>query len=36
MPLGYSNASKAVMVHVDEDDKVTLMVEAHSQNGNLS
>lgn len=34
--LGYSNASKAVMVHVDEDDKVSLMMEARSQNGNLS
>lgn len=34
--LGYSNASKAVMSHVDDDDKVSVMIEAHSQNGNLS
>lgn len=33
--LGYSNSSKAVMVHVDEEDKESLMMEAHSQNGNL-
>lgn len=33
--LGYSNSSKAVMVHVDEEDKESLMLEAHSQNGNL-
>ena len=34
--LGYSNASKAVMVHVDEDDKRFQMLSASdSQNGNL-
>ncbi|QEK11658.1 hypothetical protein FQB35_04385 [Crassaminicella thermophila] len=32
--LGYSNASKAVMVHVDDDDKIKEMI-AHSQNGNM-
>lgn len=31
--LGYSNASKAVMVHVDEEDK-KLMMLPNSQNGN--
>ena len=31
--LGYSNASKAVMVHVDEEDKKTVMLP-NSQNGN--
>ena len=34
--LGYQNASKAVMVHVEEEDKNTELLEAHSQNGNLS
>lgn len=34
--LGYSNASKAVSVHVDSDDKQFIMVEmAESQNGNV-
>lgn len=33
--LGYSNASKAVMVHVDEEDKLTSMIP-HTRNGNLS
>ena len=34
--LGYSNPSKAVMVHVDEEDKVFEMMEvSDSQNGNL-
>ncbi len=33
--LGYSNSSKAVMTHVDEEDKESLMMEAHSQNGHL-
>lgn len=33
--LGYSNSSKAVMVHVDEEDKLTSMIP-HSRNGNLS
>ena len=32
--LGYSNSSKAVSVHVDEDDKKFEMI-AHSQNGNM-
>ena len=36
MMLGYQNASKAVMVHVEEEDKNTELLEAHSQNGNLS
>lgn len=35
--LGYSNSSKAVMMHVDPEDKQSIMVEdpTHSQNGNL-
>lgn len=34
--LGYSNASKAVMTHVDADDKTFRMVDiADSQNGNM-
>ena len=34
--LGYANASKAVLAHVDEDDKTFLMLDiAHSQNGNV-
>lgn len=33
--LGYSNPSKAVIAHVDKDDKEILLLEAHSQNGNL-
>ncbi|MCD8898376.1 BRO family protein [Mammaliicoccus sciuri] len=33
--LGYSNASKAVIVHVDEEDKLTSMI-SHTRNGNLS
>lgn len=33
--LGYVNPSKAVFVHVDEDDKSYAMI-AHSQNGNVS
>ena len=32
--LGYSNSSKAVMVHVDETDRKKEML-AHSQNGNV-
>ena len=28
--LGYQNASKAVMVHVEEEDKNTELLEAHS------
>lgn len=35
--LGYSNASKAVMTHVDDEDKTFSMVDiADSQNGNVS
>lgn len=34
--LGYSNASKAVMVHIDEEDKQFVMLStSDSQNGNL-
>ena len=33
--LGYSNASKAVMVHVDEEDKQKVMLKADSQNRNV-
>lgn len=33
--LGYSNASKAVIVHVDSEDKRKEMLEADSQNGNV-
>lgn len=35
--LGYSNSSKAVMMHVDPEDKQSIMIEdpTHSQNGNL-
>lgn len=33
--LGYSNASKAVLTHVDSDDRVLQMLEADSQNGNV-
>ena len=34
--LGYSNASKAVMIHVDEEDKRFVMIDiANSQNGNV-
>lgn len=34
--LGYSNTSKAVMVHVDEEDKQFVMLDiADSQNGNV-
>ena len=32
--LGYSNASKAVIMHVDDDDKVQMKVYLDSQNGN--
>ena len=32
--LGYSNSSKAVSIHVDEEDKIKEMI-AHSQNGNV-
>ena len=33
--LGYSNASKAVMVHVDEEDKESQVLASDSQNGNV-
>lgn len=33
--LGYSNASKAVMMHVDDEDKQKQMLTADSQNGNV-
>lgn len=33
--LGYVNASKAVITHVDEEDKQKLMLLADSQNGNV-
>lgn len=33
--LGYVNASKAVITHVDEEDKQKLMLSADSQNGNV-
>ena len=34
--LGYANASKAVLAHVDEDDKTFLTLDiAHSKNGNV-
>ena len=33
--LGYSNSSKAVGVHVDDEDKRKEMLEAESQNGNV-
>ena len=32
--LGYSNSSKAVSTHVDDEDKILEMI-AHSQNGNM-
>lgn len=32
--LGYSNSSKAVSTHVDDEDKIMEMI-AHSQNGNV-
>ena len=33
--LGYSNASKAVSVHVTEEDRILRTLEADSQNGNV-
>lgn len=33
--LGYSNASKAVSVHVTEEDRILRTLEADSQNGNM-
>ena len=33
--LGYSNASKAVVMHVDEEDRFKVMLRADSQNGNV-
>ena len=32
--LGYTNASKAVMMHVDEEDRMSLQLASDSQNGN--
>ena len=32
--LGYGNPSKALIDHVDEEDKIMKMI-AHSQNGNM-
>lgn len=32
--LGYNNAGKAIMAHVEDEDKTLMMVEARSQNGN--
>ena len=34
--LGYTNTSKAIINHVDEEDKVFDMLETESQNGNVS
>ena len=33
--LGYSNASKAVSVHVGDEDRVLKVIESDSQNGNV-
>lgn len=33
--LGYSNASKAVFVHVVDEDRILQVIEAHAQNGNV-
>lgn len=33
--LGYSNASKAVSIHIGEDDRILSVLEAGSQNGNV-
>lgn len=33
--LRYSNASKAVSAHVEEEDRILKVIEAHSQNGNV-
>lgn len=33
--LGYSNASKAVSAHVEEEDRILKVIEADSQNGNV-
>ena len=35
LALGYSNASKAVSVHVEEEDRILKVLEADSQNGNV-
>ena len=34
--LGYSNSSKAIINHVDDEDKIFHMIETESQNGNVS
>ena len=33
--LGYSNPTKAIIMHVDDEDKAQVMMEAESQNGTL-
>ncbi len=33
--LGYSNATKAILMHVDDEDKTLVMLAAESQNGTL-
>lgn len=33
--LGYSNASKAVLTHVGEEDRILKVLEADSRNGNV-
>ena len=35
LALGYSNASKAVSVHIEEEDRILKVLEADSQNGNV-
>jgi len=35
LALGYSNASKAVSTHVEEEDRILKVLEADSQNGNV-
>ena len=35
LALGYSNASKVVSVHVEEEDRILKVLEADSQNGNV-
>ena len=33
--LGYSNAGKAIMAHVEDEDKMLMQLPTHSQNGNV-
>lgn len=35
LAIGYSNASKAVSTHVEEEDRILKVLEADSQNGNV-